>query len=115
VLREQERDAVRLALRRLPPRHREVVERRYGLRGAPETLEAVGRELGVTRERVRQIEGNSLLTLAPLLASDRRLPRADPKGPPRADPKRPPRADAKGPRKPGPRGRRDGTRSPRAA
>jgi RNA polymerase primary sigma factor/RNA polymerase nonessential primary-like sigma factor len=42
----------------------QIVRRRFGLSGAePETLDAIGRMLGVTRERVRQIEGIALVKL----------------------------------------------------
>jgi RNA polymerase primary sigma factor len=48
-------------LRCLPPRDREVLELRFGLRdGQPRTLEEVARVLGVTRERIRQIESRAL-------------------------------------------------------
>jgi hypothetical protein len=40
----------------LPDRQKEVILRRFGLRGGRETLESIGRDLGITRERVRQIE-----------------------------------------------------------
>lgn len=40
----------------LPDRQKEVIVRRFGLRGSRETLESIGRSLGITRERVRQIE-----------------------------------------------------------
>ena len=40
----------------LPDKQREVVLRRFGLQGQKETLESIGRDLGITRERVRQIE-----------------------------------------------------------
>ena len=45
----------------LPEREREVIEMRYGLKtGKQMTLEEVGREFGVTRERIRQIEKKAL-------------------------------------------------------
>ncbi len=56
-----------LALRSLPDRHRSVVVLRYGLDDAePKTLEEIGRRLGLTRERVRQIEVEALKRLATL-------------------------------------------------
>ncbi|MCA1677454.1 MAG: sigma-70 family RNA polymerase sigma factor [Actinobacteria bacterium] len=58
------RDNVRKALDALPPREREVIEMRYGLKGhQARTLEEVGRAFGVTRERIRQIENNTLKKL----------------------------------------------------
>jgi RNA polymerase primary sigma factor len=52
------------ALNALPRREREVLELRYGLLGGePRTLEEVGRAFGVTRERIRQIENNTLKKL----------------------------------------------------
>lgn len=48
----------------LPERQRQVIERRYGLRGGePETLEAIAADLHLTRERVRQIQGEALTRL----------------------------------------------------
>jgi RNA polymerase primary sigma factor len=47
-----------------------VLRRRFGLEGEPaETLEAIGRRLGLTRERVRQIEAAGLRKLRALLAA----------------------------------------------
>ncbi|MCL2451458.1 hypothetical protein FWD20_01060 [Candidatus Saccharibacteria bacterium] len=43
------------------PREREVIERRFGINGMRETLESVGETLGITRERVRQIEKATLI------------------------------------------------------
>ena len=54
-----------VALGSLPERHRLVVVLRYGLDDAdPKTLEEIGRRLGLTRERVRQIEVEALRRLA---------------------------------------------------
>jgi RNA polymerase primary sigma factor len=55
---------LQLALDRLSDRMRHVLELRFGLAGAtPKTLEEVGTELGVTRERVRQLESRALREL----------------------------------------------------
>ena len=52
------------ALARLEPRLRDVLERRFGLAGSnPQTLEHIGKELGITRERVRQLETRALKEL----------------------------------------------------
>ena len=52
------------ALDALPDRERKVIELRFGLLGEqPRTLEEVGRAFGVTRERIRQIENNTLKKL----------------------------------------------------
>jgi RNA polymerase primary sigma factor len=64
-------ERIREVLRSLPPREREVIELRFGLRdGTPRTLDEVARLFGITRERVRQIEARALLKL-------RRPPRAN--------------------------------------
>ncbi len=65
-----QKEGVRRALDALPERERQVIELRYGLSGLePLTLEEVGRAFGVTRERIRQIENNTLKKL-------KRLPEA---------------------------------------
>jgi RNA polymerase sigma factor (sigma-70 family) len=52
------------ALRELDPRMRQVVERRFGVDGqVPQTLEELGTDLGITRERVRQLELRALRQL----------------------------------------------------
>jgi RNA polymerase primary sigma factor len=59
-----QREDVQRALAVLPRRDREVLELRYGLNGRqPMTLEQVGDAFGVTRERIRQIENNTLKRL----------------------------------------------------
>jgi RNA polymerase primary sigma factor len=65
--RRLQKEALDRALEALPDRDRQVLELRYGLRGdEPHTLEHIGRRLGLTRERVRQIEVESLARLASL-------------------------------------------------
>jgi RNA polymerase primary sigma factor len=55
---------LRAVLDELSPRERTVIERRFGLVDAqPHTLEQVGGELGLTRERIRQIEAKALAKL----------------------------------------------------
>ena len=55
------------ALSMLAERERRVIELRFGLNGEqPRTLDEVGREFNVTRERVRQIENHSLKKLRAL-------------------------------------------------
>ena len=56
---------LRRALEELPERDRTILELRYGLGDEdPQSLEAIGRRLGLTRERVRQIEADALQNLA---------------------------------------------------
>ncbi|WKZ26543.1 MAG: sigma-70 family RNA polymerase sigma factor [Candidatus Paceibacterota bacterium] len=54
-------DQVKEILSDLPPKERRILEMRHGLLdGITHTLEEVGREFGVTRERIRQIEAKAL-------------------------------------------------------
>ncbi|MBU2427354.1 MAG: RNA polymerase sigma factor RpoS, partial [Gammaproteobacteria bacterium] len=57
-----------LWLEELNPKQREVLARRFGLLGyEPSTLEDVGREIGLTRERVRQIQVEALRRLCEIV------------------------------------------------
>ncbi len=65
-------EAVRDALEALGYRERRVLELRYGLGGAPpRTLDEIGRTFNVTRERIRQIEYQSLKKLKTLAEAQR--------------------------------------------
>jgi RNA polymerase primary sigma factor len=58
------RDDLATALRVLPPREREIITLRYGLRdGKTRTLEEAGRYFNLTRERVRQLEARAFAQL----------------------------------------------------
>ena len=64
VLRRRDVEAL---LATLPERSRRIIELRFGLGDAdPMTLEDIGRQVGVTRERVRQIEGETLARIGEL-------------------------------------------------
>jgi RNA polymerase primary sigma factor len=60
------RQGIRRALDALPERERRILELRFGFEGEPWTLEAIGHELDLTRERVRQLEGQALARLGAL-------------------------------------------------
>jgi RNA polymerase primary sigma factor len=62
--------AVRDALAELPERERRIVELRFGLDGEPRSLEAIGEELGLTRERIRQLEAQALEVLSGTLGDE---------------------------------------------
>ncbi|MGN6430076.1 MAG: sigma-70 family RNA polymerase sigma factor, partial [Gaiellaceae bacterium] len=64
---ELRKAALKRVLGSLSPRERRVLELRYGLDGEhPRTLDEVGRTFNVTRERIRQIENQSLKKLRAL-------------------------------------------------
>jgi RNA polymerase primary sigma factor len=66
------KETLRRILGALAPRERRVLELRYGLDGQhPRTLDEVGRTFNVTRERVRQIENQSLKKLQALAESQK--------------------------------------------
>jgi RNA polymerase primary sigma factor len=58
-----QRRRVREALAMLPERQRQILELRFGFDGEIQSLEAIGKKLGLTRERVRQLEGEALVRL----------------------------------------------------
>jgi RNA polymerase primary sigma factor len=67
------RQEIRAAVRTLPERERRILELRFGFDGQQQPLEAIGRELGITRERVRQLEQSALARLARELGDDEEL------------------------------------------
>jgi RNA polymerase sigma factor (sigma-70 family) len=65
VARTDRQRALVEALAQLGARAQFVVERRYGLDGGdPATLDEVSQALGLTRERIRQIERDALASLS---------------------------------------------------
>ncbi|MHB8793742.1 MAG: RNA polymerase sigma factor RpoD [Thermoleophilia bacterium] len=67
AMSEIKKDDLNKVLDSLPHRERKILELRYGLNGEhPRTLEQIGRRFGVTRERIRQIEANTLARLKEL-------------------------------------------------
>jgi RNA polymerase primary sigma factor len=58
------RQAVRAAVRTLPELERRILELRFGFDGEQHTLESIERELGISRERIRQVERNAFAQLA---------------------------------------------------
>jgi RNA polymerase primary sigma factor len=59
-----ERQELRRALSLLPERERRVIELRFGFDREPASLEAIGKELGVSRERVHQLQAEAFARLA---------------------------------------------------
>ena len=62
------RREIRRAVATLPERERRILELRFGFEGEPASLEAIGEELGLTRERIRQLERDALAKLSGELA-----------------------------------------------
>ena len=60
------RQNIRKAFDALPERGRRIIELRFGFEGEPWTLEAIGREFDVTRERIRHLERHALRRLSAL-------------------------------------------------
>ncbi len=71
-----ERLGIRHSVASLPELERRVVELRFGLDGDPQPLESIGKELGISRERVRQLEAAALEQLADELGDAAELPLA---------------------------------------
>jgi RNA polymerase primary sigma factor len=65
-----QRRELREALSELPERERRVLELRFGIDGEPHSLEAIGAELHVSRERIRQLESAGLAKLERALSGD---------------------------------------------
>jgi RNA polymerase primary sigma factor len=64
-------ERVRSALQLLSPRDRQIIELRYGLTGQPPvTYAAISKQLGLTRERVRQLDVNAMRKIEKLLRND---------------------------------------------
>jgi RNA polymerase primary sigma factor len=57
------RQRVQRAVADLPERQRRIIELRFGFDSEPASLETIGKELGLTRERVRQLESDALARL----------------------------------------------------
>jgi len=74
-LGQRARMALRAALETLRPQDREVLLRRFGFRGEPETLESIAKDWGLTRQRISQIELRARLRLRAAL-SPKPTPRA---------------------------------------
>ncbi len=61
VMKDSNSWMIHQAIDRLPPREKTLITMRFGLDGSkPQTLEAIAQAIGVTRERVRQLEGQAL-------------------------------------------------------
>jgi len=65
-----QRQRVQQAIADLPERQRRIIELRFGFDGESASLETIGKELGLTRERVRQLESDALARLELALGED---------------------------------------------
>lgn len=64
LVRQSFEDALRQALGELSPKERQIISMRFGLEDdRPRTLREIGEQLGISRERVRQIENQALTKL----------------------------------------------------
>jgi RNA polymerase primary sigma factor len=78
VGRALQKRQLRRALAHLPARERRILELRYGLTGQPQTLDAIGQQVDLTRERIRQLEHKALTRLAGELDSHTNRNRNEP-------------------------------------
>lgn len=70
-------DQIQLWLNYLSPKQKEVIVKRYGLGGSePKTLDQTGLEVGLTRERVRQLQSEGLKLLKGFIERDGETPRS---------------------------------------
>lgn len=75
ITRAAEFSALREYIAKLPPRHAEIITLRYGLAGdAPQTLNSIAGQLGLTRERIRQIERTCRHRLRAMIEHTRKIP-----------------------------------------
>lgn len=64
LLSNEGKDYLRSFVDKLPPREQYVIKQRFGLEdGIPKTLNEVGKQCNITRERARQVEANALRRL----------------------------------------------------
>ena len=74
LVRQTDRQLLREVLATLKPREQEILKMRFGLNGdEPKRLEAVGKHFGVTRERIRQIQEQSLAKLREMIEKRNRV------------------------------------------
>lgn len=65
---EKKKDIFGEAFAKLSEREKDIINRRY-ITSPPETLESIGNEYGVTKERIRQIEANAILKMKKMAGS----------------------------------------------
>ena len=78
IMKNSLKERLDLALSTLDDREREVIRLYFGLEGAPEmTLEAIGAQFGLTRERIRQIKEKALNKLRNPIRARKLIPYAE--------------------------------------
>jgi len=65
-------NVIKEGLSKLKPNEKKVIDSRFGIEGERKTLSAIGRELDLSRERIRQIEKDGLKKLAGLIVEQKR-------------------------------------------